>query len=497
LRRNSWWAGLVPAALFTLLGFAVMGYHPGIEDDGIYLTAIKADLSPALYPYNSCFFRLQSQATIFPVCMARFVALTGISLGWAVLFWQLVCLFGILLACHRIARYLFPEPPAQWAGVALVAAMFTLPVSGTALYMADQHLHPRTVATALILTAVSRMLEKRKWQAALLLLVAFLFHPIMAAMGISFCAFLALALLDPAPAWLRLPCRTKGTAAVALFPLSLGWIFEPANPLWGKALATRTYYFLYHWKWYEWFGALAPLALFLLFARVAQRRGRTRLARFALAVFAYGIFQQGVAMLMLATPALIRLTPLQPMRYLQLVYFFLMLMAGCLLGQYLLKASVWRWVMFLVVINGSMFAWQRVQFSGSAHLELPGRLCANPWLQAFSWIRGNTPLNAYFALDPYYLAARGEDYHGFRALAERSQLADAIKDTAVVTQVPELSATWNRQVEAQANWQRFQLADFERLKAEFGVDWVLVSYPQPTGLVCPWHNTTLAACQIP
>ena len=28
--------------LFTTLGLAVMGYHPGIEDDGIYLTAVKS-----------------------------------------------------------------------------------------------------------------------------------------------------------------------------------------------------------------------------------------------------------------------------------------------------------------------------------------------------------------------------------------------------------------------------------------------------------------------
>ena len=39
----------------------------------------------------------------------------------------------------------------------------------------------------------------------------------------------------------------------------MGWIFEPPNPLWKKALATRTYYYLYKWTWYEWLGALAPL----------------------------------------------------------------------------------------------------------------------------------------------------------------------------------------------------------------------------------------------
>ncbi len=95
------------------------------------------------------------------------------------------------------------------------------------------------------------------------------------------------------------------------------------------------------------------------------------------------------------------------------------------------------------------------------------------------------------------MEAPGEDYHSFRALAERSQLADAVKDAAVATMVPELGPVWVRQVEAAAGWQNFKLADFERLKAEFGVDWVLVNYPQPGGLDCRWHNDQLAVCQIP
>ena len=262
-------------------------------------------------------------------------------------------------------------------------------------------------------------------------------------------------------------------------------------------METRTYYFLYQWAWYEWLGALAPIFLFWLLWRVALKRGNTLLARFALAVFAYGVFQQAVAIVVLGTPALVRLTPLQPMRFLHLVYLFLTLIGGCLIGKYLLKTRVWRWALFLLVVNGSMFASQRALFSGSEHLELPGRQSANPWLQAFAWIRQNTPTGAYFALDPRYLNAPGEDYHSFRALAERSQLADAIKDAVVVTQVPELGPEWERQVEAQEGWSHFQLADFERLKAEFGVDWVLVAYPAPPGLDCPWHNGTLSVCRIP
>jgi hypothetical protein len=35
------------------------------------------------------------------------------------------------------------------------------------------------------------------------------------------------------------------------------------------------------------------------------------------------------------------------------------------------------------------------------------------------------------------------------------------------------------------------------LKREFGVDWVLVAYPQQAGLDCRWHNESLAACRVP
>jgi hypothetical protein len=481
---------------FSILAFVVMGYHPGVEDDSVYLAAVKSNMNPALYPHDAEFFRTQLQATLFDKWVAGFAYWTGIPVAATELLWQFASIALILFGCWSIARTLFRDWRAQWAGVAMVGAMLTLPAAGTALYLADQHLHPRNVATAIILLAVSRILAGKHWQAAPLLLLSFVLHPIMAAMGISFCIFLTVAMMEPLQDWLR-KRRWTGSSATAAAFVPLGWMFEKPTPLWRQALDTRDYYFLSRWAWYEWLGAIAPLFLFFLLWRIAEKQGKTLLARFALAVFAYGVFQQAVAMVMLGTPALVRLTPLQPMRYLHLIYFFMVLIAGSLAGKYLLKARIWRWALFLLIVNGGMFAAQKQQFSGSEHLELPGRQSANPWLQAFDWVRQNTPTDAYFVLDPRYMAAPGEDYHSFRALAERSQLADALKDTAVVTQVPELGPVWKTQVDAQAGWSSFKLADFERLKKEFGVNWALVSYPQPAGLQCRWHNDLLAVCQIP
>ncbi len=468
-----------------------MGYHPGLEDDGIYLAAVKERLNPALYPHDASFFRLQMQASAFDGLMAGFVRCTRMPLAWAELFWQLTALFLILWTSKKILNLLFRESSARWAGVAMVAAMFTLPVAGSALYLADQHLHPRNLASAMILLAVWRILAGKRWQAAPFLLAAFLLHPLMAVFGLSFCAFLTLATFDPLP----VPLRALRSASFAILPLR--WVFEPAHPAWRKAVETRHYFYLYKWTWYEWLGALAPLVLFALLWSFANKRGETLLARCAAAAFFYGAFQQILAMLLLSPWAPARFMPLQPMRYLHIEYFLLMMLGGAMLGRFLLRKSAWRWAALLLAINASMFAWQRTEMSAVPHLELPGCQSSNPWLQAFAWIRSNTPDDAYFALDPYYLEAPGEDFHSFRALAERSQLADAVKDTAVVTQVPELGPVWSAQVAAQAGWRNFTLADFERLRATFGVDWALVAYPQPSGLNCPWHNDQLAVCQIP
>jgi hypothetical protein len=489
--RNSNKRNILLLLVFTILAVAVMGYHPGIEDDGVYLTAVKSDLNPALYPHDSAFFRVQMQATLFDQGIAGFVRFTHIPLASTEFLFQFASILVILISCWSIARTLFDDKRMQWAGVALTAAMLTLPVAGTAIYLADQHLHPRNIATALVLLAVSRILRDRLWHAVPLLLVSFVLHPIMALLGISFCFFLTMALLEPVHAWLR-SLRNSLAAAVPL-----GWIFESPTTSWHRALETRTYYFLYRWTWYEWLGALGPIVLFWLLWRFALNRGQAKLARFALAVFAYGVVHQIASIIVLASPALIRLTPMQPMRYLQLIYVFMVLIGGCLLGKHFLKASTLRWAAFLIIVNTGMFASQRVLFHGSPHLELPRSRSNNPWLESFAWIRSNTPIDAYFAMDPNYLSTPGEDHHSFRALAERSQLADMVKDPAVVSQVPDLGPDWEAQVNATANWRHFHLQDFQRLKTAFGVDWALVSYPAPAGLQCKWHNARLAVCAIP
>lgn len=480
-----------------------MGYHPGAEDDAMYLAAVKSAVMPSLYSFDSPFFKFQLRTSVFDVSMAHFVRASGLSVSWSEFLWQFVSILVLLYACWSILSTLFEETTARWGGMAMVSAMLTLPVAGTGLYLADQYLHPRNLATALILLAVARILANRGWQALPLLLASLVLHPLMGVFGISFCSVLILTRsarardeLSPSPSRLW-PHRSPagGTTVAALTPF--GWILQKPPQAFLTALQTRHCYRLFDWTWYEWLGALGPLIIFWGIARLAAKQGQHPVSRFSTAVLLYSVFHLIFAIAILAPRPLTSLCTLEPMRFLQLVYIFMALTTGAYLGKYFLQTRAIRWVLFLLVVNGGMFIPQRRLFASTEHIEIPGMRSHNPWLQAFAWIRENTPQNAYFAVDPDYMSAPEEDYHGFRALTERSVLADNDKDTAAVTKAADLAPRWQREIRAQAGWRHFQLADFERLKTAFGTDWVLVSYPQPAGLLCPWHNNLLAVCTIP
>ena len=497
-------------AILTALGFLIMGYHPGLEDDAFYLAAIKRNLNPALFPHDADFFRLQFQATIFDKLIALSVQSSHIPLSWAALFWQVAAIFFLLHGCWRIARRCFARPAAQWGAVTMIAALLTLPIPGIAMTIADQYLHPRTLATAAILAAIVAVIDRRLWVAGLLLALAFSIHAIMASFGISFCAFLWWNLRSRSPEVRPIPI-----GAAALVPL--GWIFEPASNAWRRAAATRSFYYVARWEWYEWLGVFAPLVLLYAFAWQLQRRKiqneedliaedlseDSALRSLVMSLLYYGVFQTVAGLAIMLPPALERLRPFEPMRYLHLLYVLFFLIAGGLVSGYILNRKIYRWLLLFFPLSAGMLYAQHAMFPATEHVEFPGAMSQNEWLEAFAWIRQNTPVDALFALDPHYTRLPGEDYHGFRALAERSALADYDKDAGVAARVPRLAPRWLKEVTAENNWDKFQQTDFDRIKNEFGVTWIILSHADagfsvvsPSGMSCPYANSQVRVCQL-
>jgi len=357
-----------------------------------------------------------------------------------------------------------------------------LPIAGSGLYLVDQNLHPRALATVAILAAIVATLDRKYVLTGGLLILAFVIHPIMASFGMSLCVFLA---WRPAPG---------AASLLALGPL--GWIFDPTSDAWGAAADTRNYYFLSRWQWYEWLGVFAPFMFLWWFRWIGKRAGASVLAHLSSRLALYGVFQLLVALVVMVPHSLERLRPLQPMRYLHLLYLLFAVLGGGLLGQNLLRKHWWRWLALFIPLSAGMLYAQRRTFPASSHLEWPSAQSRNLWVQAFLWIRDHTPEDSYFALGSDYMRCPGEDFHGFRALAERSVLADAAKDSAVATQVPRLASRWREEVEAQREWENFRTVDLQLLKVRYGVNWVVLEQPGLSDLQCPYENLAVSVCRL-
>jgi hypothetical protein len=337
------------------------------------------------------------------------------------------------------------------------------------------------------LFSIASLVSGRRLRAAAWLLFTALIHPQM-----SVYAAVLLASLEVARRFQ--PANKAAPAFAAALPFF--WGFEPARGAAREALFSRTYFFLWNWAWYEWLGVIAPLTLLAWFALRPPRRTTPVFRRVAATLVAFGLVFTLAGIVLSATPRLENYTRLQPMRAFHLVYVIFFAMLGGLAGEYVLRGKPWRWIALFVPIGAGMWFLQYSAYPFSPHVELPGSVEKNSWASAFFWICGHTPRDAIFALDPYYMAVPEDDQHGFRAVAERSVLADAVKDSGAVSLFPQLADQWKAQVSAQAGWAHFELADFERLARQYPVSWVVTRRPPPVGLVCPYQNAELSVCRI-
>ena len=478
------------AAVLLLLTFAALlihGYHPRSEDAEIYVPGVIRILHPAYYPFGREFFQANAHLTLFPNLMAWTVRLTHLSLDWALFLWYLASVFLLLAACWKIASKCFSSSAGRWAAVGAIAALLTLPVAGTSLYIFDEYLNPRSFSAFALLFAIDAILERKYWRVAAWLSITAVVQPFMTMFGIAFILIL-----------LALNKRSVSVSPAASAAALSGFSLRAPSAAYWQSLQDHRYYFLLRWKWYEWLGIIAPLALLWWFNKIARRHNHAILERLTRAVFVFELIFFVLGLIVTISRDLEILAPYQPMRSLQLVYLLFFLFAGGLAGEYLLKSRPLRWLLVFLPICAVMSFAQFQLFPGNRHVEWPGAAPKNPWKQAFLWIRRNTPESAIFALDPDYMALPEENYEGFRAIAERSRLADAKKDWSVAVLYPWLPLADDclAQTRAASGWKNFGPEDFQRLKQAYGVTWVVVQQPGPAALNCPYQNRAVRVCRI-
>jgi hypothetical protein len=517
-----------------------------VGDAEIYLPGIKQRYDPHLYPFNAQFFSAHSHLSLFAGLIGESARLLHLSVDVAIFLWQMVGVFAMVVAGWRVASLCFAGTAARWGAVALLTATLATPVAGTAIPIMDPYLDSRSLSTPMILLAIESYFGGRKKSAAAWLAATALIHPQMAVFGVGFvllteveswlarlrrltvtdgkrsvilrfvqdqssqrshCAALAPGTPEPHAKhpgffeWITAPLPALLASLLVLLvmvsvPLALPKSFPlgVAQGAYRDVLYSRPFFFVFEWRWWEWVGVFCPLAILYGLGRRPPHGALPPMRAITSALMPFAGVSLAYAMLLDSTHRLDYWVRLQPMRSFQLVYIFLFLFLGGALGEWLLKDRAWRWIALFLPMGTGMYLWARVDYPQSRQVEWPtGSAEANPWLEAFFWVRGNTPTDAMFALDPQYVGR--DDTHGFRAIAERSALADSLKDSGAASVFPGLASEWRRQQEAQSGWREFGVEDFERLRREYGVDWVVVEHP-PVGLMCPYQNATVAVCRV-
>ena len=507
---------LADALLISLLTWAVLlvhGYHPWAEDGGLYAAGIEYLLRPELFPKYTAFVTEHLRFSLYAPLVTSLVRLTHLSLAWVLFCLYLGSIGLTLVSALRLARCCFRERVAQWTAVGLLAAWWTMPVAGTSLLLMDPYLTARSFSTPLSLLALSfalrlpRSRDGRAHTPALLcvlcLLLAAALHPLMAAYAIC----------------LVVVIRLRGTrnsgrvflllTGILVFGLAL-WqgLSQAESPAVVAACLSRYYWFLSRWQWYEWLGLLGPTLIFAAILR--WRKNRVSTAAFLLCVSGLQTAVVATLIALLFAQEHFHAHPvarLQPLRAFLLPYALMIVLLGGLLPDFVrlflakrghahLSSLLIIPVACLCAAASPMWWAQRASFPASPHVEWPGRVNPNLWVQAFLWVRANTPEDALFALDSRYVNTEGEDAQTFRAIALRSEVPDFSKDGGEAAITPSLAPAWLQASNATRHLD--DLSDLRRLQMlkALGVQWLILRTNTPSDLPCRYANAVVKVCML-
>jgi hypothetical protein len=528
----------------TALTLLIHGYHPLAEDGGLYAAGVEYLLNPALFPHYTAFVTEHLRFSLFAPTLAAIVHLTHLPSAWALLLTNLLSLWLTFYAARKLLQRCTSTDSAQLAGLCLLTVFWTLPIAGTSLYLMDPYLTGRSLSTPLTLLAIAFALDPWRTNAPLpnptnarspnpinvrvahpsqshrhgwgtrlpassaqfcllTLILAALFHPLMAAYALALVLILRIT---------RLRRRTVVCFILLIAALALAAILQSFAPPESAALIaaerSRYYWFLSQWHSYEILGLAGPLIILTLLLR--RYRSRTpppdhNAATLCCAALVAGAIAITICLFFAHEDAPTHLVArLQPLRIFLPIYAIMTLLLGATLYQQLLAAKYSRLVrrtlpaLTLLTLAATMFTFQRLTFPASFHLELPWRatLSPNPWVQAFLWARANTPPDALFALDAQYVNEPGEDAQTFRAIALRSALPDFSKDGGEAAITPQLAPLWQPSAAAQTNLSTETDTLRDTRLAPFAPTWMILHSTAPTAHPCPYNNGTIKVCQL-
>lgn len=487
---------LARLGLLTAAALAIHGYHLGVEDAEIYIPAASKLLHPDLYPYASEFFLSHARLSLFAPILAWTARITHLSTDWTIFLWYVATLFTTLVACWMLAVTCFDSARARWAAILSVTAALMMPAANTGLLLMDPYVTARSFSTPLTVFVLAAFLARRYLWASVAAVLTVLIHPQMAV----YLALLGLML------WFTGKAKPATTypapaACFALF-LPIDFRFAAAQDPYREALYARDFYFLFTWTWYDWLGLIAPLAFLVWFWKAGPRGTTPAFRRLCLALIPFGLLSILTAAVISSSHVFDMFARVQPLRCFHLITLVFLIFLGGVVGEYAVgirrKLRMFLMPALCLCLAVLMFAVERNIYPDSPHIEWPWmKTSSNAWVNTLLWVRSNTPHDAVFAVDSRYFMDTGVNAHGFRAISERSELADYFKDGGAVAIFPKLALEWKQMSDATYGLNHFTAADFTRLAQIYPVMWAVIHGSAPAGMACPYQQQGYAVCRIP
>ena len=419
-------------------GFLVLlnvgGYRYGVSDQAFYIPVVLQHLAPDLYPYDASLIAAQDRFFLFDDWFAPIIRTTGISMpvgflvGYAV---TLALLFGAIVALGRTVY-------TSWWTVAGLAIGLTIRhrITDTAVNTLESYFHPRLLAFAVGLWAISAFLRGRTWLALGITAVALLAHPTT---GLWFVIWVGAAALvtehRTRPALVFLAAASAATAVWVLMGPLRGQLVV-MDPTWLSVLSAKNYLIASEWPLLTWVANLAVAGLIGAIYRYRRSLGISSEREDGLVVgcaLLLGLFLLSVPF---ATARVALVVQLQLSRIFWILDFF----GSLYLAWLLIESPVWSrargaWlrstprpamVCFLLLLALSRGGYVML-VERAGHPIVQSDLASNDWHDVMGWA-SRQPVGTHFLVEPDHAARYGTSV---RAASGRDVYLEIIKDAGI------------------------------------------------------------------
>ncbi|PYR89216.1 MAG: hypothetical protein DMF84_25370 [Acidobacteria bacterium] len=422
LNIGQWTVGI--ALFMVLCTMNSAGYRYGASDQAFYLPVVLRHLDASLFPRDRALIDAQGRLTLYDDLVAALARVTPLSLPHLFFALYLCTLAVLFVAALRIGAHWYR---ARWAPLALAAAL-TLrhAIAKTGANTLEGYFHPRQLAFAIALMALSMFLLRRDGRAALLLVIAAALHPTATAW---FVVWLGVAVWVARPRWRRAILAVAGAGI-----LIVTWIVVQ-GPLagrlvkmdgaWLAVIADKDYLFPLSWPFNVWLTNLITIPIIVLGWRARRRAGALVERETALVVGALGLLVLFLCWLPFNAAHVALAIQLQVSRLFWLLDLLATIyLVGMLADGTARRAAVAALVLALAsAARGAYICFVQFPDRPIVALDLQHR----DWRDAMAWAR-QTPTSSGWLADPFHATRYGSSV---RAAGQRDVFLEQLKDTAL------------------------------------------------------------------